>query len=337
MKIFPLNLIKRNISAIIILIGGSSDSLEKGALSNCSFISLNQKLKATNYLFNLNIPRRSPSIFNFKCGHLFVIGGCSAPGSHLNSGELFNLDFSKETENFKIDGKLLNYNNIRGFSCSAFCQIEGNGGFIFGGYDGNECLNQIIKIEEIEPHNANLLSPLPFGLKNATALPSLDKQKIWIIGGWDGNKTQKTILEYNIKNQTTKFCHFLPYPLECHAVAFPKIINSKGIGFIIGGFDGIGLRSEILIINLNNGNILEEINNVKLLKPKENCGATCFCIDGEKEFLAVFGGWDGYNVINDIELFEVLQESPWLRREENFEKLETLDISGRNRPAVICL
>jgi len=47
-----------------------------------------------------------------------------APGSHLNSGELFNLDFSKETENFKIDGKLLNYNNIRGFSCSAFCQIE---------------------------------------------------------------------------------------------------------------------------------------------------------------------------------------------------------------------
>ncbi|CAK5073745.1 unnamed protein product [Meloidogyne enterolobii] len=270
MKIFPLNLIKRNISAIIILIGGSSDSVEKGALSNCSLISLNQKLKATNYSFNLHIPRRSPSIFNFKCGHLF-----------------------------------------------------GNGGFIFGGYDGNECLNQIAKIEEIEPHNVNLLSPLPFGLKNATALPSLDKQKIWIIGGWDGNKTQKTILEYNIKNQTTKFCHFLPYPLECHAVAFPKIINSKGIGFIIGGFDGIGLRSEILIINLNNGNILEEINNVKLLKPKENCGATCFCIDGEKEFLAVFGG--------------LLQESPWLRREENFEKLETLDISGRNRPAVICL
>uniref|UniRef100_A0A915N0H2 Kelch repeat-containing protein n=1 Tax=Meloidogyne javanica TaxID=6303 RepID=A0A915N0H2_MELJA len=232
------------------------------------------------------------------------------PGSHLNSGELFNLDFSKETENFKIDGKLLNYNNIRGFSCSAFCQIEGDGGFIFGGYDGNECLNQIIKIEEIEPHNANLLSPLPFGLKNATALPSLDKQKIWIIGGID--------------------------PLECHAVAFQKI-NSKGIGFIIGGFDGIGLRSEILIINLNNGNILEEISNVKLLKPKENCGATCFCIDGEKEFLAVFGGWDGYNVINDIELFEILQEPPWLRREESSKKFENLDICGRNRPAVICL
>ncbi|CAK5078302.1 unnamed protein product [Meloidogyne enterolobii] len=283
MKIFPLNLIKRNIAAIIILIGGSSDSLEKGALSNCSLISLNQKLKATNYSFNLHIPRRSPSIFNFKCRHLF-----------------------------------------------------GNGGFIFGGYDGNECLNQIVKIEEIEPHNVNLLSPLPFGLKNATALPSLDKQKIWIIGGWDGNKTQKTIFEYNIKNQTTKFRHFLPYPLECHAVAFPKIINSKGIGFIIGGFDGIGLRSEILIINLNNGNILEEINNVKLLKPKENCGATCFCIDGKKEFLAIFGGWDGYNVMNDIELFEILQESPWLRREENFKELENLDI-GRNRPAVICL
>uniref|UniRef100_A0A914M5Z0 Uncharacterized protein n=1 Tax=Meloidogyne incognita TaxID=6306 RepID=A0A914M5Z0_MELIC len=241
----------------------------------------------------------------------------------------------RETENFKIDGKLLNHNNIRRFSCSAFCQIEGNGGFIFGGYDGNECINQIIKIEEIEPHNANLLSPLPFGLKNATALPSLDKQKIWIIGGWDGNKTQKTILEYNIKNQTTKFCHFLPYPLECHAIAFPKII--KGIGFIIGGFDGIGLRSEILIINLNNGNILEEINNVKLLKPKENCGATCFCIDGEKEFLAIFGGWDGYNVLNNMELFEILQESPWLRREENFKKFENLDIIGRNRPAVICL
>ncbi|CAK5078749.1 unnamed protein product [Meloidogyne enterolobii] len=48
------------------------------------------------------------------------MGGCSAPGCHLNSGELLNLDFAKEAENFKIDGKLLDYNNIRGFSCSAF-------------------------------------------------------------------------------------------------------------------------------------------------------------------------------------------------------------------------
>jgi hypothetical protein len=27
-------------------------------------------------------------------------------------------------------------------------------------------------------------------------LPSLDKQKIWIIGGWDENKTQKTVIDF---------------------------------------------------------------------------------------------------------------------------------------------
>uniref|UniRef100_A0A1I8B0T4 Uncharacterized protein n=1 Tax=Meloidogyne hapla TaxID=6305 RepID=A0A1I8B0T4_MELHA len=137
---FPLNLIKRNISAIIILIGGSS-----------------------------------------------------APGCHLNNGELLKFDFTDGIESFKTNHELLNYKNIKGFSCSAFCQIEGIGGFIFGGYDGNECLNQILKIDEIEPHNVNLLSPLPFGLKNAAALPSPDKQRIWIIGGWDGYNTQKMV------------------------------------------------------------------------------------------------------------------------------------------------
>ncbi|KAF7629292.1 hypothetical protein Mgra_00009186 [Meloidogyne graminicola] len=311
---------KRNFLPIILLIGGSSDSLEKGSLSNCSLISINKQLKIINSSsFSLNYPRRSPSVFNFKCKHLFVIGGCSEPGNHLTNGELFKYNHY-ESFNNKINLELINYNNIEGFSCSAFCQVEGIGGFIFGGYNGIECLKQILKFDEKEPHNVNLLSPLPFGLKNSAALPSLDKKRIWIIGGWNGHKTEKIIMEID--------------PLEGHCVASPSIVNSNGIGFIIGGFDGINLRSKILIINLNNGKILGEAGE-KLLKGKENCGAFCFCPDGEKEYLAIIGGWDGYNVLNDFELFEVLQEPPWLKR-ELVNKFNYLNIA-RNRPAVICI
>jgi len=66
----------------------------------------------------------SPAALKIEIKNFFTFFFKLAPGCHLNSGELFNLDFSRETENFKIDGKLLNHNNIRGFSCSAICQIE---------------------------------------------------------------------------------------------------------------------------------------------------------------------------------------------------------------------
>ena len=120
----------------------------------------------------------------------------------------------------------------------------------------------------------------------------------------------------------------------------------------MGGFDGIGLRAEILVMDRQTGEILDTAN-VILDRPKENCAAACFN-DGSEEWLAVIGGCkeilslffkniliagDGQQSLRDCELFEVLPQSPWLRRSEDSEwkgGIPKLQIP-RNRPAAIII
>lgn len=403
-------------SVIVVILGGSTDSREQGALSQCELLSIctggidknvniisahsnsaipphhhSQKQQQQQLLLpNLQCSRRAPAFFHFpNCGHIFVLGGCTGPGQHLNSAEMYNLSNvaqSLASASPQYCWQLVNSNNngnmkqaaaktatttqfssafgnqmVHGFSCAAFCQLENGQGYVFGGFDGNECISQVLHVNAAEPHRIIALQPLPFGLKNAAAVAAMEPEKCWIVGGWDGRRTLSTIMQYDCHSQQCKIRHLLPYPLEGHAIAKANntITNSSttasadGVAFIVGGFDGINVCGRILLMDTRNGQVLGA-TGVELQTARENCAALCFCtnystqhgdclVSSCKEWLAVFGGWNGHEALADCELFEVLPSPPWLRKAEwteiggidNFEEGEfgmKLRMP-RNRPA----
>jgi hypothetical protein len=60
------------------------------------------------------------------------------------------------------------------------------------------------------------------------------------------------------------------------------------LAFIVGGFDGIGLRADILVMDRHSGKVLDTAGP-KLVIPRENCAAVCFSND-QGEWLAIIGG-----------------------------------------------
>ena len=139
---------------------------------------------------------------------------------------------------------------------------------------------------------------IPEGFQNGCAIAVKSGQEIWLIGGYG---TEKRILSFNVKNHTFQV---VPFQLNVgrwgHRCAF--IPNTNKI--MITGGSGDGISDSVEILDCEDGSVtMASPMNSK----RDRHGMGVVTING-KDTVAVFGGHDGRNKLDSVELYNTLTE-----------------------------
>uniref|UniRef100_A0A914W767 Uncharacterized protein n=1 Tax=Plectus sambesii TaxID=2011161 RepID=A0A914W767_9BILA len=239
----------------------------------------------------MTVARRSAALAATAAGDVIVVGGCSAPGVHESSAELF----INNTNLWKPSSIMLQH----GRSCCAQWSPNHDRLVLFGGYDGVDCLRSVEMID-IEQGNVESLKNLPCSLKNAASIP-MNEDRTVLVGGWDGQRTLRTMFEFSLNDQTCSMLALLPFPVESHAIA-----RNDHFAFVVGGYDGFSVIDSIVLVDLHN--FESQVLSVRLAVARENH----VCQIVQDKYLVVIGGWDGFRSLDCVEVFETVPSPPFL-------------------------
>lgn len=265
----------------------------------------------------LAVPRRSPSCFLTENRQkILIAGGCTGPNEHTDSMELFRISDEKS----ELLEEIMNI----GASCSAF-DVESSSTHkpIFGGFEASNCLDDVQIVDTATWKCRKLGKKLP-KIKNSTVV-EVKNGEFLMFGGWeDEQRTTKAIRRITFNEDctdyTVDFAGFLPYPVEGHSCV--RIGSSI---LLIGGFDGCFLIDTIIKYDMETRKM--EVLPAKLAEKRENHVSAVL----SGSYLVVAGGWNSRKSLDDVEVFEISDESSEL-------KLTKCHVSGalltpRNRPA----
>ncbi|EPB70694.1 kelch repeat protein [Ancylostoma ceylanicum] len=315
-------MLPRAASSIILLIGGCSGGEEAGALRSIEEVAF-QRSEAgleghTRIVGQLQEQRRSPAVFREK-DDVLVIGGCQAKGCHSSSVERIRWtdgDWNSESTSQS--------NSTNGKSCTAFSNLDESTGIIIGGFNGSDCLKtvDIVSLNEDKVCSTSL-ADLPFRLKNSVAV-SLENDTVLLFGGWDESRTMRTVFRLRINkehnNHDVNMEAILPYEVEGHGCA-----AHEGHVYIVGGYDGVSVVDTIIRYSV--ADKTSEILPVRLRTARENL--VCEVVFGR--YIIVMAGWDGRRSLDSVEVFEIVDEHPYLVPVNVDIKL----CQARNRPASV--
>lgn len=108
---------------LIVVVGGCTEAKEEGCLTSIEVLDVDKLLHTGEEVhFNtienvLKVPRRGPAVWS-RNDCIYVAGGCSGPGQHVDSVEKITL------KKDKFESEILESQKVEGASCFAFCEIE---------------------------------------------------------------------------------------------------------------------------------------------------------------------------------------------------------------------
>ncbi|WKX88482.1 hypothetical protein Q1695_008263 [Nippostrongylus brasiliensis] len=296
-------MLSRRMASVVLLIGGCTEREEGGALRSIEELSFRHTAAGMNVgsrtVGDLQEARRSPSVFS-ECDGFLVVGGCEKKGRHLSSAERFQ--WSPESS---VRNGILFQNVIEATSCAVSFALDDCRGVLLGGFNGNDCLKEVQLVElngsEVA---ARRLPDIPFRLKNSVAV-KLPDLSVLLFGGWDESQTMKTVFRLAFDEAVTshdlKMEAVLPYSIEGHSCA----LHNDHI-FVIGGYDGISVVDTIVRYSISDRSC--EVVPTRLAVAREN--HVCEVI--LDRYVVVMAGWNGREALDSIELFEIVDESPYL-------------------------
>lgn len=190
----------------VLVAGGSALSNNQKCLKDFEIISIEKSVDlsyfARNLFFSeLKTSRRGATLIalsQLNEEKLFgVVGGCSGGETNMDSAEFISFCGENGKNDDLLVPNLIEHIEItvmgHGRSCAATAFVN-NDWYIFGGWDGRDCLETVEKLnlpQSIESPSESLtrkLSSLSFPVKNAAALNVKDSS-VTFCGGWDGKRT----------------------------------------------------------------------------------------------------------------------------------------------------
>ena len=181
--------------------------------------------------------------------------------------------------------------------------------FIFGGCYSNKTYEYLPKDSTTWLMGKTEIPGPGFHRGYANAIKS--EQEIWLIGGIE---TQKRILRFNVNDHTFEE---LPFQLNVgrryHKCAF--IPNTSKI-MITGGYSDDGYLDSAEVLDTEDGSVTMVASPMNSKRDEHGMGVVT--ING-KDRLAVYGGWDGRNSLDSVELYNMKTE-----------KWELADVKLRN-------
>ncbi|KAI6207967.1 Abhydrolase-2 domain-containing protein [Aphelenchoides besseyi] len=296
--------------SMIVVVGGCAQALERNCHNSIEISDGRENFKPIET--KMIEPRRSPVLISRNNHTIIVAGGCKDEKQHLNSAEILDVDL----QNIHDAQFCLPYE----FSCAAYCQLTNGSTLIFGGYNGVDCLKEVIKISG---NRVETMKPLGTRLKNSAAVCVSDDQ-VLLFGGWDEKNTLKTVFSYQ-SDGTQEFYSLLPSPIEGHTAT-----RHEDSVYVVGGFDGLSVVNTIIRYDLKTRKA-ETVGKLEIAR--ENHATVTYEQNGHF-YILVIGGWNGRSALAHCELFRLLSSAPWIERIKStlFELNEP-----RNRPAAIVL
>ncbi|KAK0423962.1 hypothetical protein QR680_008431 [Steinernema hermaphroditum] len=293
----------------IVVIGGCRLICEREGLRSVESLD-------SGFLVEMKEKRRGAAALALSKSELLVVGGCSDAGVHLRTIEKVDLARKRSTILGEVD-----YN----FSCAAFCPLQDGRLFVAGGYDGIGCLNNVCVVAE--DGKFENCRPLPSDLKNSAAV-EIDGQ-ILLFGGWDGKRTLKSIIVYDLEKRDWEVRPGLREAIECHSAT--RVGRSV---FVVGGFDSFSVTNKIYRYDLDMRSCEELPATLSVGRENHSTVVVQSVDEDKKTLLVVVGGWDGRQALDNVEVFEVLAEAPWLQKASE----EVKPISeARNKPLALAL
>ena len=170
---------------------------------------------------------------------------------------------------------------------------------MFGGYDGNNCYNDI----EVFDTDAKIWARLNVSgnipcARNAHSITVVGKN-LFLYGGHSGNKHLKDLYIFNSEiNEWSEpnFFGSAPEGLRGHTATY---IGNKII--IFGGYDGKGRSNQLYLLNLENMNWEHVLDNDKFPGSRQRHSAIPINIGK----IIIFGGFDGTKWLNDLHILDV--------------------------------
>uniref|UniRef100_A0A0N4Z610 Kelch protein n=1 Tax=Parastrongyloides trichosuri TaxID=131310 RepID=A0A0N4Z610_PARTI len=297
----------------ILIGGGCEEAVEKKCLTSINVFDTDHF--SFSLFSSFKMPRRGGSLHKFG-DNIIVLGGCAGYKNHLDTIEIYKDDKWNLIENVKLPYEV---------SCFTSCSISSKSAIILGGFNGLECVNDVIKINyDDNKIEVMALPKLCTRLKNSACTYN-NNNKIILFGGWDEERTLKTIFEYDFEKQKTLMEGLMPQTLEGHTIT--NIFNDNKFAIIIGGYDGINVVNDIYLYNYQTHKM--EKLKVSLKMRRENHTVE---YDNNKKLLFVFNGWNGNEALGLVEIFDVVLGDPWLIHKE-----EIYSNYKRNKPCSLIL
>ncbi|GMT29140.1 hypothetical protein PFISCL1PPCAC_20437, partial [Pristionchus fissidentatus] len=202
---------RSSVVSSFLVVGGCAAAREETPLRS---IERGEGLRVSSSLIDrgeLERARRSPAVV-MRNGKPSVVCGCSSPGVNEDTVEEWRGDRFVSIEGCK---------DTVARSCASYCSTSNGRSFIIGGFDGLECLRQITVMDK--SGSMTELASFPSRLKNgaACAVKSRSGQNdvIVVIGGWDEQRTMRTIYAFRENGcNTPEMVGLLPRSIEAHAV-----------------------------------------------------------------------------------------------------------------------
>ncbi|CAD8053578.1 unnamed protein product [Paramecium primaurelia] len=200
--------------------------------------------------------------------------------------------------------------------------------YLFGGYDGQECFNEI-EIYDIQENR--WIQPIVSGTiptaRNAHTMTRY-KENLYLFGGHSGAQHLQDLHVFNTyKLEWTQVITkgTLPKGLRGHTA---NLIQNNI--YVFGGYDGSGRSNDLFIFNFQTyqwvipnhhgtGTYLqmEEVALSQIPQPRQRHSATAT----ENDLIYIFGGFDGNKWLNDLYVLDVgLLENRTIQ-EENYQRV----------------
>lgn len=318
-----------------------------------------------------------------KIDGILILGGDNEKQIWKQSNKFFilNKNFEKTFLCEMICGKCL-------FAIEKYCHYL----FIFGGYDGNKCTNDIFRYDFITD-KWDIIGNLIERRTGCFSILDEKNHKIYIIGGTQCKQLVSVIEEYDLitgisknfiqtdlprscggailyndkiymfggsKNQKDLFLEILD--IETKSFEFKKniILNNSGIAYCFSLMDNIPCIFIVCgetftkdnnkkIRNYFNDFYYYDINNntLNVLPSPKYCRTYCSLVVKENN-LHLIGGYNGNNVVSDIEIFSLDTKTWTIKSTNHIEKCgsgiigvqnETFTIKGNivnNKPEGFC-
>ena len=183
--------------------------------------------------------------------------------------------------------------NVERFLHSAVTTQEST--FLFGGWHSRTTYEYLSK-DSTEWLMGK--TEIPGGFQNGCAIAVKSGQEIWLIGGYG---TEKRILSFNVKNHTFQVVPF-QLSVERWGLRCVFVPNTNKV-MITGGYNDDFLDSTE-ILDTDDGKVTM---GSPMNSKRYGHGMGVVTINGENK-LAVFGGWDGRNYLDSVELYNTQTE-----------------------------
>ncbi len=209
------------------------------------------------------------AIYNPATNQAYLFGGWQPGATPPYSADILRFDVATE----RVSSANATLPTGRAGMAAAYVPAKGKA-YLFGGYDGSRCLDQILAYDPAQDRLMPLAATLPITVAYPAAAYDAATNKVYLFGGWNPALVSVPYLDqvvaFDVASETaTLLSTKLPFWRgKATAIAIP----GEGMAYVIGGVSLGGPRDDVLSFDAATG-VVTRAQGIALSAPRSSAAA----------------------------------------------------------------